>query len=396
MFCWRCGARLLEDAAYCWNCGAASVASLSGPGAPGGFPAFVPEPPSAPAPLTARFTGDGLEYFRIWIVNLALTVATLGIYSAWAKVRRMQYFYRHTRLDDASFDFHGRPLPILRGRIVGLVLFAAYTGVGYISPMLQLVAFAALAAVMPWLLVQSLRFRWHNSSYRGIRFRFSGTTAGGYAAFLGYGLLTVLTIGLVGPLWHQRMKQFVHGHSSYGSSRFTFDAPHTLFYRAYAKVVGVALAVVGAIAVAIVLMGMGIAAAAAASGAPGTMSNVVLVIFTGVFAIVYIVGSATVWACARALVQAIVWQHTQLGPHRFVYSLETRRLVTIVLVNTLGVMVTLGLFKPFADVRLARCMVEAFTLVPHGSIEECGAAEGGEVTAVGDEAAELFDIDIAI
>jgi uncharacterized membrane protein YjgN (DUF898 family) len=28
------------------------------------------------------------RYFRIWIVNLLLTIATLGIYSAWAKVRR--------------------------------------------------------------------------------------------------------------------------------------------------------------------------------------------------------------------------------------------------------------------------------------------------------------------
>ncbi len=29
-----------------------------------------------------RFTADGWEYFRIWIVNVALTLLTLGIYSA--------------------------------------------------------------------------------------------------------------------------------------------------------------------------------------------------------------------------------------------------------------------------------------------------------------------------
>ena len=43
-----------------------------------------------------HFTGSGTEYFGIWIVNLLLTIVTLGIYSAWAKVRRLQYFYRHT------------------------------------------------------------------------------------------------------------------------------------------------------------------------------------------------------------------------------------------------------------------------------------------------------------
>ena len=40
------------------------------------------------------FSGTGGEYFGIWIVNILLSMATLGIYSAWAKVRRMQFFYR--------------------------------------------------------------------------------------------------------------------------------------------------------------------------------------------------------------------------------------------------------------------------------------------------------------
>ena len=30
---------------------------------------------------TLAFTGSGSEYFRIWIVNIVLTVLTLGIYS---------------------------------------------------------------------------------------------------------------------------------------------------------------------------------------------------------------------------------------------------------------------------------------------------------------------------
>src|SRR6187402_1366842 len=70
-----------------------------------------------------EFRGDGGEYFRIWIVNLLLTIVTLGIYSAWAKVRRLRYFYGNTYLDGHSFEFHGRPLAILKGR---LIVFGAY------------------------------------------------------------------------------------------------------------------------------------------------------------------------------------------------------------------------------------------------------------------------------
>ena len=72
----------------------------STPPAPGIEPAPFSSPPAAAAfqedgsqPLQAcryplRFTGSGGEYFKIWIVNLLLTIATLGIYSAWAKVRK--------------------------------------------------------------------------------------------------------------------------------------------------------------------------------------------------------------------------------------------------------------------------------------------------------------------
>lgn len=64
------------------------------------------------------FTGSGSEYFRIWIVNLLLTIVTFGIYSAWAKVRRTQYFYNNTHVAGSSFDYHGKPLSILKGRAI--------------------------------------------------------------------------------------------------------------------------------------------------------------------------------------------------------------------------------------------------------------------------------------
>ena len=45
-------------------------------------------PQSAGSAVSLKFTGKAGEYFRIWIVNVCLSVVTLGIYSAWAKVRR--------------------------------------------------------------------------------------------------------------------------------------------------------------------------------------------------------------------------------------------------------------------------------------------------------------------
>jgi uncharacterized membrane protein YjgN (DUF898 family) len=52
------------------------------------------------------------EYFGIWIVNLLLSLVTLGIYTAWAKVRRLRYFYGNMRRWTAT------PSTITQGRRV--------------------------------------------------------------------------------------------------------------------------------------------------------------------------------------------------------------------------------------------------------------------------------------
>src|SRR5215469_2805881 len=112
---------------------------------------------SARAPEPVRFTGTRSEYFGIWIVNLLLTLITLGIYSAWAKVRRLQYFYRHTELAGSSFDFHGSPVRILVGRILALGLLFLYNYSVRLQSLWTLVIIVGLAVIMPWLLRNSLR-----------------------------------------------------------------------------------------------------------------------------------------------------------------------------------------------------------------------------------------------
>ena len=195
---------------------------------------------------TARFTftGRGSEYFRIWIVNLALTIVTLGIYSAWAKVRRLKYFYLNTALAGGSFDYHGDPKAILKGRIIAVGLLGIYQFSGWISPFLGLAAMALLGLVFPWLIVRSLKFRMYNSSYRGLRFSFRGTTREGYSVFLLMPVLAAFTLYLLAPLAHQRIKRYQHTNSWYGNTRFGFSATPGKFFGLYLKLLGLAVVVI--------------------------------------------------------------------------------------------------------------------------------------------------------
>jgi len=94
-----------------------------------------------------EFTGSAGEYFRIWIVNLFFTLITLGIYSAWAKVRKKKYFYGNTRFDGQTFDYFGQPVAILKGRIVAFIAFVIYAFVGELYPVSRFV-FLGIAAIL--------------------------------------------------------------------------------------------------------------------------------------------------------------------------------------------------------------------------------------------------------
>jgi len=111
----------------------------------------TPAPPLPRSPV--RFSGTGGEYFRIWVVNLLLTLITFGVYSAWAKVRKTRYFYQNTRVDGHAFDYHGAPLAILRGRVLALVLLVAYSWSFDISRTVGLATIATLCIAGPWLFI---------------------------------------------------------------------------------------------------------------------------------------------------------------------------------------------------------------------------------------------------
>jgi len=136
-----------------------------------------------------EFAGSAAEYFRIWVVNIFLTIITVGIYAAWAKVRTRQYFYTHTVLAGHSFEYRANPRAILKGNLIiggGLLLYAV---VQLLNPSYTSLVVLAFYLVVPFLIYKSLRFYAHNSAYRNIRFRFLGTLGESYRGSFSRGFL---------------------------------------------------------------------------------------------------------------------------------------------------------------------------------------------------------------
>lgn len=196
------------------------------------------------------------------------------------------------------------------------------------------------------------------------------------------------TLYLAAPLFHQRMKQYQHGNSQYGQSRFSFNASVAQFYGAYAAVIGLFfLTLILSIAVPAAI---GIAARSNGGAADAAMATYVG-IGAGVTVVVGMLLLAPLW---EARTQNLIWNHTQLGPHRFESKLSAWRLLGIYLSNLVLVAFTLGLFMPWASVRLARYRASAITVLAAGSLEDFAASQEADQSALGEETAEFLDIDI--
>ncbi|WP_295997577.1 YjgN family protein [Rugamonas sp.] len=339
----------------------------------------------APQPL--RFHASGGEYFRIWIVNLLLTIVTLGIYSAWAKVRRNQYFYSSTELAGSSFEYHGNPIAILKGRVAALLLFGGYNIAMRYSPVGGACMALLLMAVLPWLSWKSMQFKLYNTSYRGVRFGFKGSARQAYFYELLLPVLSVLTVGLLAPYTHQRLKQYQHSESRYGGSYFAFDGRVGGFYKAYG--IFAALYFGGMIVFGTALVFV----LKAVPGGPGNFAHAPAVI--ALFAIIYL-WAFIVLPLFLTLIQNLIWNHTSLGGHRFASTLTWGRTSFIMLTNLLGVAVTLGLFMPFAHVRWLKYRLESTALLAAGGLDDFVAGAEQSVGGFGEGAMDMLDFDLSL
>lgn len=318
-----------------------------------------------------EFHGTGSEYFRIWIVNLMLSILTLGIYSAWAKVRRKQYFYGSTILNQSGFEYLADPLNILKGRIVVTVFFGVYYAISYISPNAGHGLSLLFIILLPWLVVRSLAFNARNSAYKNIRFGFNGTVLAAAKVFVAFPALAVLTLGILSPWAFFRQKKFIVENSAYGTAPFSFTATRKDYY-------ALAFRALIPIVIGIVLIGTAVSFFPPASGLIG------LVLYLYLFA----------YFSVRTT--NLLYNSTLLEKHSFDADLEIKGYLGLVTVNTLLSVLTLGIFYPWAHVRTVRYKLDHLCLMAKGDLDHFVAREQKEVSALGDEAGDFFDLDIGL
>ena len=365
--------------------------------------------------LSLAFHGRAGEYFRVWIVNLCLTLLTLGLYSPWAKVRKKRYFYSRTTLDDTPFQYLARPLPILKGRLVALALFLVwYVSSHFYTAALPYVV-AAGFVVAPWVLARSAAFNARYSAFRNLTFGFDdryGTAfkvlnvfgllplvvvlamvavrqdSGAYGKPLAAALALLMLAGLLlFPWWARRLRAYLVGGMRYGGQRARFGARTASYYGIYLLA---GLALIFGIVVVFFLFRLLARAGVSLPVDRGTPARALLGLVP-----VYLV-----YVAAYTLVQVKVanlnWNHTRLGPLRFRSELPALGMFRLYVTNALGILASAGLLIPWAVVRTVRYRLDHLTVTTTGAWEVFAGTGRDTATAAGAEVSELFDMDLSL
>jgi uncharacterized membrane protein YjgN (DUF898 family) len=367
--------------------------------------------------LRIRFTGSGSEYFRIWVVNQLLTLVTLGFYYPWAKARRLRYFYGNTLVGECGLDFHGDPRRMLRGFLLIGLLVLIYSTAGKVSSTAGLTAFVIVAAIWPALLRASMQFRLANTSWRGLRLRFTGDFAGAYRAVLplfvpGFVLLAALRFGegaapgqrgaagmvallavavslALLPWFWWLLKKYQHDHYALAQVRTELRAGVATFYWEFLKIAAVGVLVS-------LLLGVAGGVGFAAMRAGGNPRGAAFAALIGVIAF-YLALFELLRPYATSRLQNLVWGRTKGSKVRFESDLRFRPLLGLTLKNWLLTLATIGLYWPFAAVTMARLRLEAVTVYTSIAPDELFAEERAAADdASGDAAGDLFGIDIGL
>ncbi|NOX28185.1 MAG: DUF898 domain-containing protein [Gammaproteobacteria bacterium] len=396
----------------------------------------VDQPQMAASALPFEFTGTGGEFFKIWIMNLILTILTLGVYSAWAKVRTNRYFYGNTKLSNSSFDYHADPIVLLKGRLISVALLLIYIFLGNLFPVAGLVFAVLLSLVVPWVIWRSIQFNARMTSYRNVRFSFDGKLGSLYkyilllpfiplivaviigavvgyqsyssgSSYFGTAGFVIITIGLfamylmVPYIQKAITAYYINGHN-YGQGDLSAELSGRKYYLVYLSLIGWSILIMIGLSIAIgvvaVLAGVDTSpmlqglASAGVGGAPdisalptlGTLAALSLpFLFVGIWFKAYTTAKIRSHVFANTKMDDVIQLESNMG---------VMRLFVFYLVNFLLMVATLGLAYPWVKVRIARFSADATLAHVTGNLDHYISQQQNYQSALGDEMGEAFDV----
>jgi uncharacterized membrane protein YjgN (DUF898 family) len=389
-----------------------------------------------------KFNGSGFEYFKIWIVNVLLTIVTLSLYYPWAKVRNHRYFYANTRVGEHNFEYHATGKQLFLGYLVALVLFVIYIVAQQVSPIGSIVVLLLLFFGFPWIIWKSLQFNLKMSSYANVRFSFIGSLGDSYfnfmlllimaliafysifflpgiavalladtsmtfASILGFVFFIVgCALAIYGFAYKKKKNtEYLINFRKFGNGTFFTSIETSVFAKIILKTFLLAIAAIVAVLGIFLVLAVMFAGAAAltdlqnsAGDTQGMMAALAALSFLILPAYaLLILAFLFVGAYAQVRMRNYIYAQSSLDSNiHFKSALSAKKLVWVMFTNLLLVVFTLGLGTPWAKVRMARYIAANTYVETEVDISHYITEKQNVQTTLGDQIGDAFDVDLGV
>jgi uncharacterized membrane protein YjgN (DUF898 family)/tetratricopeptide (TPR) repeat protein len=310
-----------------------------------------------PAPSVSQVTlrADGSDLFAMRVLNLLLSLLTLGIYSFWGKAKVRRYVCGQADYQGDWFAFHGTGRELLLGWLRALPalafiflfptllpLFWQHRAAPYVA---QLSAVGALLLLWPIARVGAYRYRLNRMSWRAIRFSYRGKALQYLGESIAGCLLSVITLGIYVPFFQIRLRRMLLNRTYFGDRSFHFPGRGSDLFPAW----------LFALPLTVCSLGIG-------------------------------------WAWWRALSHRYCWANTTFAGARFRCTATGGKLLWLWVGNFLVIVPTLGLGMSWAMLRTLRFWTKHVQLVHEPELVSI-QQDARAATAVGESFADFLGFD---
>ncbi len=343
--------------------------------------------------LAVEFTGSPAEYWKIYMINLVLTVLTLGLYRPWAKVRQLKYLYNHLMIDGVPMDFTAKPVRLLIGQLLVLILFVVPMVYGQITLRFEVVmGVAALFMILfPVLLWLSYRFFFRYTVWSGVRMRFTASILEFYLHTLLRALLSLPVVTV--PLALRKWFQFVGEHVHWGRKSFSVNPPLDKLYTGFGLYIAAMMsALILVVLLSVLLALFGILSQSFWSGIQWTVLVLMLAIYLVILLAVF-VG----YGFLRGFTVHAIYDGIRIGEATLRLTITPWKLSREYMKLYALTVLSLGLAYPYLFARLLATLVkDAYLELPEDRafVTEADRDSDSGVSAIGVEALDDFGFDI--
>jgi uncharacterized membrane protein YjgN (DUF898 family) len=374
---------------------------------------------------SAPITGETLhiEYVprpglgKLAVVNFLLGLVTLTIYRFWAKTNVRRHIWSCVHINGQPLEYTGLGMELFKGALIvfglfilPLVLLGAFISI-YLGPehpaIFALQALIYLAVFVLWgaALYRARRYQLSRTLWRGIRGTLVGSSITYSLVYFGSMIARSISLGWSTPALNTALQEQIIGDMRFGDLAFRFKGRSGPLYPTYALCWFLSIITVVVLAFVFgaevnALIGPEVSKIFDDIFKPDstptpdqiwTVSSVALVLFLTFIAMFLVV--PMLWSIYSAKELSTFAKYTSAGNARFKLDATAGSLISLVIVNLLILVFTLGIGRPFIQQRLVRYLCDRISVV--GTIDVDRISQSmAEMDMRGEGLADAFDISV--